>query len=263
MNKDQLNASQSQEEKLKQLSQEVYFLVSDDEMYFIPYQAYLDREIGYLDIENPKGIFNSDGKLPANLYGPTLTKVLQWNIDEFVDKDIQQKQDLQTGYLLDLRTMFIPKVFISSKTLAENSIPQPASPPKIVAVPQDKRYELKQTPKQANLYIVSWQDPFADHPLEQLSPARVSYISYEDLQKYRVEAESVEFGTPTPEEKKVLVPYLKSYFIDAGVQTGSINPFDNFLVGIDNDADETSSDAEFKGIFLTCYIANVKSFNQS
>lgn len=243
---------------------DIYIMLSEDNIAYLPYDLYSD-ESRIIEKVNVDGTFakrfflNEEGVYPINLAGPAVTKVIPWNIEQAVVNSGQNSgAAFQPGYFLDLRQLKMSRLNMiqitnDSPAVADTPIPNSALPittNTFLPVPKDKQSQLKAVPKEANLYVAFFQKPDDTRSSTECYSYCVSYISAEEVNQHVVVSK-----TP-PTHQDISIEHLKTYYGDAQVQAGAINPKD--LSG-----STTKHNIELGSVGaipITCYVANLRTF---
>ncbi|MEP7730436.1 hypothetical protein [Marinomonas primoryensis] len=244
---------------------DIYVMLSEDNIAYLPYDLYAN-ESRIIEKVNVDGTFakhfflNKEGVYPANLSGPAVTKVIPWNLEQAtINSGNNTKEAYQPGYFIDLRQLKMSRLNMiqisnDSSAVADTPIPNSALPiakNTFIPVPKDQQNQLKAVPKNANLYVAFFQKPDDTRSSSECYSYCVSYISAEEVNKHIVISK-----TP-PTHQDISIEHLKTYYGDAQVQAGAINPKD---LGSDS---TTKHNIEFDSVGampVTCYVANLRTF---
>jgi hypothetical protein len=231
---------------------DIYVMLSEDNIAYLPYDLYAN-ESRIIEKVNIDGTFakrfflNEEGVYPANLSGPAVTKVIPWNLEQAaINSGDNAKEAYQSGYFLDLRQLKMSRLNMiqisdDSSAMADTPIPNSALPiatNTFIPVPKDQQNQLKAVPKNANLYVAFFQKPDDTRSSAECYSYCVSYISAEEVNQHMTKSKSVS------------IEHLQTYYGDAQVQAGAINP---------NDLSSNTHNLTQK-VGLTCYIANLRTF---
>ena len=244
---------------------DIYVMLAEDSIAYLPYELYSD-ESRIIEKVNVDGTFaqrfflNKEGVYPANLMGPAVTKVIPWNIEQAAgNSGINPADTYQPGYFLDLRQLKMSRLNMiqiadTAPAVADTPIPNGALPiatNTFLPVPKDKQSQLKAVPKEANLYVAFFQKPDNTRSSTECYSYCVSYIRAEEINQYIVVPK-----TP-PTHQDISIEHLKTYYGDAQVQAGAINPKDL------ESGSTTKHNIEFGSVGampVTCYVANLRTF---
>lgn len=274
---------------------DIYIILPDDEVIYIPYDFYSnpDRVIESVDKDAygnaifSKTFFLEDGVYPINLSGPTVSKVIPWNLakNDSELKSFDCKEDLgspQTGYFIDLRQYKMSRLnmikvaeekhdILSDTPLNNDSLffnknnkTIYTNKETVVLVPKDQMYQLKQVPDN-NLYIAFFKEPEKTHNNIDCYSYSVSYITAEEVRQHTYKYDE----TTQLSRQDEAVIHLKSYYGDTCIQSGALNPLDiypNETQSIDSlNGDKPDSvviGGPRDGGGGTCYVANLATFKK-
>lgn len=250
-----------------ELSQEIFVVRSNGKTQYLPFDTYFTEKnkLAWWNSEEDHHfcLVTPNGYQPINLTGPVITKVLPWNVQSARLPEGWAGGPLEPGYLIDLRALHLsrlhfrdlfefPNLVESNEELTE-SLPKPYDG----ALPEKDLDQLKQVPLD-NLYILSWRDPLEPHRLDEFQPYQLHYVSKEQLDATQ-EVETL------PVKGEATADFLHTYYEDAGVQVGRLNPLDidhsieREAFAIDH-SQGRESNAGLAFFAVTCYVANLKSF---
>ncbi len=135
---------------------------------------------------------------PINLIGPTLTKVIPWNLDNACYPENVDPCELKPGYLLDLRVLQLNRlrapINANPPPLEKQDTPickltQYPNDPVLQQVnsniPPCSTHQLKE-PVPENLYIVSYLNPLQIKDTNEFYPYHIHYLSTEDINQLPV-----------------------------------------------------------------------------
>ena len=142
---------------------------------------------------------------------------------------------------------------------------------KFVEVPDEFLFQLKEPLENANLYIVSWQNPLDTHNQAKLGNVQLNYIPQSEFTQLisNPQDESEQTLQPKPDNQVdcSVQKYLTDYFQNTGAQLGLLNPLDKYKIDLEDNPQSSEtrdlSVEEKAAFYVTCYIANLKSFNQN
>ncbi|AWY01549.1 hypothetical protein A8139_17465 [Marinomonas primoryensis] len=244
---------------------DIYVMLSEDNIAYLPYDFYAD-ESRIIEKVNVDGTFakrfflNEEGVYPANLAGPAVTKVIPWNLEQAaINSGNNTKSTYQPGYFIDLRQLKMSRLNMiqisdDSSAMADTPIPNSALPVAtntFIPVPKDQQNQLKAVPKNANLYVAFFQKPDDTRSSSECYSYCVSYISAEEVNQHLVVPK-----TP-PTHQDISIEHLKTYYGDAQVQAGAINPKD---LRSDSTTKHDIQSSAIGAMPITCYIANLRTF---
>jgi hypothetical protein len=136
---------------------DIYIILPDKRVAYLTLDNYKnpDRVVESVSVDGEfiKRVFlNYEGVYPSNLLSPAVTKVIEWNLED--------SENLETGYFIDLRKLGMNRV--NMVDVLENNSPEADTPipsqnlPKtdnlFIPVPNEKKYQLRETP-QKTTYI--------------------------------------------------------------------------------------------------------------
>ncbi|MCG7587288.1 hypothetical protein [Photobacterium sp. OFAV2-7] len=249
---------------------DIFILRPNGKIAYLTYDFYTDksRVIESVPVEGEiqRFFLEQDGTYPFNLSGPTVTKVIDWNL---YDSNSEQRPDIkntgnlpETGYFLDLRRITLNRLdMLLPSGEGEAEADQPVTHDLSLIqnghhlVPKDKLYQLKVIPEQDNLYIAFYQHPEKTRTINNIYSYCVSYISASDLDECEFVADAPLCQTHSEAEIKEATEHLESYYGDAQVQSGALN-LDDFYT--DNEENRTDG-----LLALACYIANLRTFKSN
>ncbi|WCN13610.1 hypothetical protein GV054_11660 [Marinomonas mediterranea] len=244
---------------------DIYIMLQGGDIAYIPLELYSAPE-NVVESVNNNGTFekkfflNDEGVFPANLSGPAVTKVIEWNIEneDGSIKEFDSSQDLgapKPGFFIDLRKLGMARTnmiktrdvsgFTTDTAIPNQDLRIPSTP--FIGVPEDKLYQLKGNPKNYGLYVGFFENTESERNNFDCFSYRISYISPEVLKN----------SICTEEElHKISISHLKSYYGDARVQSGAVNPLD-FGMQV---SDDGRIIPPFSFMMLACFIANLTTF---
>ncbi|ADZ91576.1 hypothetical protein [Marinomonas mediterranea] len=245
--------------------QDVFIMRPNGKIAYLPYSVYSDlsRIIESVEVNGDAQRFflNKDGSYPFNLAGPTVTKVIDWNLqtDEGEPKVHPKQSDVtpQAGYFLDLRRMSMDRlsmIFIGEEPNypADQAVTDlPRSDSGYQLVPEAFQHQLKETPEQDHLYLAFFNHPNKTRSINQFYSYSVAYITAEELDKWEYSAELLGKLADGHEGLEPNVDFttkhLETYYGETGVQATALSPMD--LEG-----------SPLAMACLTCYVANLRTF---
>ncbi|WCN09537.1 hypothetical protein [Marinomonas mediterranea] len=245
--------------------QDVFIMRPNGKIAYLPYSVYSDpsRIIESVEVNgNAQRFFlNKDGSYPFNLAGPTVTKVIDWNLQNEDGKPkVHPKQsDIkpQAGYFLDLRRMSMDRlsmIFIGEEPNypADQAVTDlPRSDSGYQLVPEAFQHQLKETPEQDHLYLAFFNHPNKTRSINQFYSYSVAYITAEELDQWEYSAEllgKLADGHEGLEPNVDLTTkHLETYYGETGVQATALSPMD-----LEGSALATAC--------MTCYVANLRTF---
>ncbi|WCN09534.1 hypothetical protein [Marinomonas mediterranea] len=244
---------------------DVYVMLSEDSIAYLPYDFYAN-ESRIIEKINVDGTFvkrfflDEEGVYPTNLAGPAVTKVIPWNLEQAtVNSGSDTTKNYEPGYFLNLRQLKMSrlnmiKISDESPATADTPIPNNALPNALktfIPVPKEQRSQLKVVPKNANLYVAFFQQPDDTRSSSECYSYCVSYISADEVKQHVVIPQ-----TP-PTHQDISIEHLKTYYGDAQVQAGAINPKD---LGPHYTSTDEIKFASLEAMPATCYVANLRTF---
>ncbi|UTV30674.1 hypothetical protein [Photobacterium atrarenae] len=246
---------------------DVFILRPNGKIAYLPYDFYTapSRIIESVPVEGDiqRFFLEQDGKYPFNLSGPTVTKVIEWNLSENEHRNqaivSQMKEKPETGYFLDLRRITLNRLEMF-RPLGVNSLApdQPVQHERATIqggyhlVPEDKLDQLKQVPENDNLYIAFYQNPDQSRTVDEFYSYCVSYISASELDDCEYKADAPRFKAYSVDDIVDDIAntknHLKHYYGDTRVQSGALNPIDIDII------------RPYSPVGAACYIANLQTF---
>lgn len=230
---------------------DIFILRSNGKIAHLNYEDYTKKELIVESITKTEGnrkyffCDKDDKSFPTNLTGPTITKVIDWNLKLQGESDVDKKP----GYFIDLRRITLNRLdFLESSEadkLKRDEELCDSSLKGVRDVPYNKLYQLAKSPNEDNVYIA-----FYKHPEKVRTPYNaysycISYIPACVLDKHEL-SKTHDFSKDVIEDTTA---YLESYYGQTRAQSGAINPDD--LV---------SSQQVDGGSAAACYVANLRTF---
>lgn len=182
---------------------------------------------------------HEDGGYPSNLYGPIVTKVIDWNL---LDEDKQYKvhpkkptESCKPGYFINLRRMTLDRleVMTSDELRAELPVDQPITHDlstqihQLHTIPAHLEEQLESTPAEDNIYIAFYQHPEKMRSSDKFYSYHLSYISAKELDDYEYHTDSPIVLDNVADEVAATRKHLETHYGKPSVQVGGINPNDN------------------------------------
>lgn len=247
-------------EDLLEWIQDLLVIDANGQPVHIPYSEYTSEATlvgGHIDGKEYPCFVTKEGHVPINLFGPVVTKVLDWNTQTAQPYPGSQIKKLEPGYIVDLRMLNLTRLnnpFAALDDQLDKKIRRSTSVVDFRTVEKQlprEAQEALQGPVPNNLYVISWKEPFDAHSELALDEYQINFISSETLTSY---------SKPQHKVYPQTADYLKSYFTDVGVQVGTINPLSVYDKEAIEElmADTTKLDSF---IFPICYVINLNSFN--
>ncbi len=194
---------------------------------------------------------DKNGRFPANLVGPAVTKVIDWNLSTQATVIPSPK----TGYFIDLRRINLNRSDVSIPQDAQENtdaatfsirkdktvtLPQGS----LKRIPESRLYQLAQPIEEDNLYIAYYKHPDRLRKTQGSYQYRISYIpsSVLDLYEFSPQVKS-EYSK---EDIIQTTSHLEQMYGQTNAQSGALNP-----------DDMPTTDA---GSGVACYIANLRTF---
>ncbi|CCN72244.1 hypothetical protein [Vibrio nigripulchritudo] len=246
---------------------DIFILRSNGKIAHLNYEDYAKKELIVESITRAEDtrkyfFFNKDdGSFPANLTGPTITKVIDWNLEPQGNADVDKKP----GYFIDLRRITLNRLdsLKSSETdkLKRDKALSNTQLGGIREVPYNKLYQLAQSPEEDNVYIA-----FYKHLDKVRSPLRtysycISYIPASVLDKHELSSAPNVEGIDVDET----TAYLESYYGQTCAQSGAMNPDDMEILKANRN--NTNKPNTVDGVpslnrssAAACYVANLRTF---
>ena len=256
------NKSKHKDTAIESMS-DILILRPNGKIAYLSYDFYTDksRVIESVPVEGEitRFFLEDDGVYPFNLSGPTVTKVIDWNLynsqNELRSAPDTLIQQPETGYFLDLRRISLNRLDMLKPSGVENMVIEEDNPVThdltliqngFHLVPDEHLEQLKQIPENDNLYIAFYQHPEKTRSVNQNYSYCISYISAGDLDECEYAYNSPVCKLYSEKDIKKTTVHLESYYGDTKVQSGALNP---------DDFQEPYVPAN-----TACYIANLRTF---
>ncbi|SBS39329.1 hypothetical protein MSP8887_03766 [Marinomonas spartinae] len=270
-------------------SNKEYILYIPRSFYSNPDNVEIIEEIAYINDNLPPLInrffLNENGIYPINIAGPAVSKVIPWNLKEAKKNSknnplISDLSKFEPGYFIDLRQLKMSRLnmiktedehIITSAECIPNKL-LPCVKSGFLKVPSDDLASLRDIPI-ANLYVAFFDEINKTHNNINCYNYKVCYISLETIREnidnYDENKISIwEVNDKIPDEDEQ-ISHLETYYGDAGIQAGALNPFD---IQADKDFHFNSSTTHHNDMIMlggprggggaTCYVANLRTFKK-
>ncbi len=240
---------------------DIFIMRPNGKIAYLTYDFYSnpDRIVESVSSEANSSRFfmHDDGGYPSNLYGPVVTKVVDWNVlDENTQYKIHPKnasESCKPGYFINLRRMTLDRLEVM--TTNELRAGMQADTPithdlsrmqhKLHTIPEHLEDQLEKTPDEDNVYIAFYQHPEKMRSHDKFYSYHLSYITAKELDDNEFIPDSPIVQGNTPDDVNDTISHLEKHYGKPKVQVGGINP---------NDPHQPVP-------CIACYVVNVRTFH--
>lgn len=240
---------------------DIFIMRPNGKVAYLSYDFYSDPERIVESVSAEKNserfFIHEDGGYPSNLYGPIVTKVIDWNLlDEDKQYKVHPKKPTETckpGYFINLRRMTLDRleVMTTNELRAELPVDEPITHDlstqihQLHTIPAHLEGQLEGIPDEDNIYIAFYQHPEKMRSSDKFYSYHLSYITAKELDQNEFKPNSpVVFGN-SAEDVNETRKHLETHYGKPSVQVGGINP---------NDSHQPVPCA-------ACYVVNIRTFH--
>lgn len=246
------------EQKIRDMN-DIFILRPNGKIAYINYETYSDPSRiveSVSETKDSKFFMQNDGGYPSNLYGPMVTKVIDWNVldtpNEYKNHPVNSALKCKPGYYINLRRMTLDRLeaatTLEDQSKLKNDDPLVlnglASNAAFYTIPSDLEHQLENVPVEDNVYIAFYEFPEKRRSSANFYSYHVSYFTAAELDSFEYELCSPcapEDHNYTSSDIDNTKRHLESHYGKTKVQSGAVNPDDQLLA-------------------FACYVANIRTF---